>query len=209
MKLVLMESRVLGVSDSNVVGSAGAVAQKKSRLVSVQVLAGPENQPKEIALLVPDDYDADLSEPFRTCPSQDNDTEGLWLWHRTLVLVQEAGLATAEEVTVRVKHSVIKHANRQARLWREVEAFENAAALPGARREKIPDSVQLFVWQRDQGRCTRCGTRERLEFDHIIPVSRGGATTERNIQLLCESCNREKTNSIGGADVHPLFPADS
>jgi 5-methylcytosine-specific restriction endonuclease McrA len=36
------------------------------------------------------------------------------------------------------------------------------------------------------------GSRGRLEFDHIIPVSRGGANTVRNIELRCEPCNRRK-----------------
>ena len=37
-----------------------------------------------------------------------------------------------------------------------------------------------------------CGSRERLEFDHIVPVSKGGSSTARNLELLCERCNREK-----------------
>jgi 5-methylcytosine-specific restriction endonuclease McrA len=44
--------------------------------------------------------------------------------------------------------------------------------------------------------CEECGSKERLEFDHIIPVIEGGATTARNIQLLCESCNRRKGRTI-------------
>ncbi|MDP7536025.1 MAG: HNH endonuclease [Candidatus Poseidoniia archaeon] len=31
----------------------------------------------------------------------------------------------------------------------------------------------------------------------MIPVSKGGANTYRNIQLLCEVCNREKSDNIG------------
>lgn len=39
--------------------------------------------------------------------------------------------------------------------------------------------------------------KENLEFDHIIPHSKGGANTYRNIQLLCEPCNRSKSAKIG------------
>lgn len=50
-------------------------------------------------------------------------------------------------------------------------------------REAIPERVRHEVWRRDRGRCVDCGARERLEFDHIIPISRGGSNTARNIEL--------------------------
>ncbi|MCC6992975.1 MAG: HNH endonuclease [Anaerolineae bacterium CFX3] len=65
-------------------------------------------------------------------------------------------------------------------------------------RMPIPDDVQIFVWNRDNGMCVKCGSKENLEFDHIIPLSQGGSNTARNIQLLCEVCNRKKSNQIGG-----------
>jgi HNH endonuclease len=61
----------------------------------------------------------------------------------------------------------------------------------------ISVEVRSEVWRRDGGRCTICGSQERLEFDHIIPVTMGGSNTARNIQLLCEQCNREKGASVG------------
>jgi len=64
-------------------------------------------------------------------------------------------------------------------------------------REPIPRDVQDRVWNRDGGKCVRCGSNEKLEFDHIIPHSKGGANTYRNIQLLCEKCNRSKSDKIG------------
>ena len=66
------------------------------------------------------------------------------------------------------------------------------------RRETIPKSVKMYVWQRDGGRCVECGSNEKLEYDHIIPFSKGGSNTDRNLQLLCERCNRFKGAKIGG-----------
>lgn len=63
-------------------------------------------------------------------------------------------------------------------------------------RVRIPEEVRIAVWRRDQGRCARCGSRENLEYDHIVPVSKGGGNTERNIELLCQDCNRAKGNRI-------------
>lgn len=64
-------------------------------------------------------------------------------------------------------------------------------------REPIPQDVQDKVWNRDGGKCVKCGGQHNLEFDHIIHFSKGGANTYRNLQLLCESCNRQKSNNIG------------
>lgn len=35
-------------------------------------------------------------------------------------------------------------------------------------------------------------TRERLQVDHIKPMSKGGLTTEDNLQILCRTCNMRK-----------------
>ena len=63
-------------------------------------------------------------------------------------------------------------------------------------RIKVPEHVRIFVWRRDGGKCIECGAKNSLEYDHVIPVSKGGSNTERNIQLLCESCNRSKSDKI-------------
>lgn len=60
----------------------------------------------------------------------------------------------------------------------------------------IPKEVKVSVWRRDKGQCVQCSSKEKLEYDHIIPVSKGGSNTERNIQLLCEKCNRQKSAKI-------------
>ena len=63
-------------------------------------------------------------------------------------------------------------------------------------RPRIPQKVRIEVWRRDGGKCARCGSREKLEYDHIVPISKGGSNTTRNIELLCEKCNRSKGSKI-------------
>jgi 5-methylcytosine-specific restriction endonuclease McrA len=58
---------------------------------------------------------------------------------------------------------------------------------------RIPQDVKIAVSARDGGSCRQCGSTQNLHFDHIIPVSRGGANTVANIQLLCGPCNRAKS----------------
>ena len=36
-----------------------------------------------------------------------------------------------------------------------------------------------------------------LQYDHVLPVALGGATTIENLQLLCADCNRRKSDSLG------------
>ncbi len=64
-------------------------------------------------------------------------------------------------------------------------------------RRIIPSEVKIAVWKRDRGKCVKCGSKEDLHFDHIIPYSLGGSSTdENNIQLLCGRHNLEKSNKI-------------
>jgi len=85
---------------------------------------------------------------------------------------------------------------KDRRVQRAVALMEQTEALDSPARAPIPDEVKVFVWNRDGGRCVRCGSNQRLEFDHVIPVSMGGANTARNLQLLCETCNRSKGAAI-------------
>jgi hypothetical protein len=67
---------------------------------------------------------------------------------------------------------------------------------PKRRRRPIPREVRRAVFERDGGRCVQCGEDFDLQYDHVIPVALGGASTAENLQLLCGACNREK-----GADI--------
>ena len=75
--------------------------------------------------------------------------------------------------------------------------LEEPKVEDGKRSRRISQYVKDKVWNRDGGKCVECSSNENLEFDHIIPHSKGGANTYRNIQLLCEPCNRKKSAKIG------------
>jgi hypothetical protein len=59
----------------------------------------------------------------------------------------------------------------------------------------ISDATKKIVYTRDGGICQCCGSSINLEYDHITPYSCGGKSDKSNIQLLCQKCNRSKSNS--------------
>lgn len=59
----------------------------------------------------------------------------------------------------------------------------------------ISTTTKKIVYTRDGGVCQCCGSSQSLEYDHITPFSCGGSSAASNIQLLCMSCNRSKSNS--------------
>ena len=65
------------------------------------------------------------------------------------------------------------------------------------RARHIPADVRAEVYKRDGGVCTfvsddgqRCGCRHALEYDHIVAVADGGASTVENLRLLCPAHNQ-------------------
>src|SRR5207248_9535056 len=63
----------------------------------------------------------------------------------------------------------------------------------------IPRDVMLKVVRRDGQICQKCYEPvpdDQVEFDHIIPFSKGGTSTADNIRLLCRDRNREKGGSL-------------
>lgn len=44
--------------------------------------------------------------------------------------------------------------------------------------------------------CFYCGSNEKIEADHIIPISRGGIHSVGNLISACKSCNGSKHNKL-------------
>jgi hypothetical protein len=59
----------------------------------------------------------------------------------------------------------------------------------------IPRAVMMRVVRRDNNQCQLCSRvlrDDEIEFDHIIPFAKGGATEEHNLRVTCYDCNRSK-----------------
>ena len=64
-------------------------------------------------------------------------------------------------------------------------------------RKLMNSELKHRIIVRDGMVCQECGKRclqNEIEIDHIKPVSKGGKTVESNLQVLCRSCNRSKSN---------------
>jgi 5-methylcytosine-specific restriction endonuclease McrA len=60
-------------------------------------------------------------------------------------------------------------------------------------RRKI---TRRAVFARDDWTCQYCGSRSNLTVDHVIPRSKGGASSWENIVASCAPCNRRKGNAL-------------
>ena len=119
---------------------------------------------------------------------------GKWWWMFQDKFYWENDDLTGEEVKALLIDRQRKDRRRIERAMSRLELED--ADQPRQERKSISGDVKTFVWRRDGGQCVECGSREKLEFDHIIPISMGGSNTARNLQLLCETCNRSKGGDL-------------
>lgn len=120
------------------------------------------------------------------------DEQRTWWMFRGRFFWEDDGLAP-DEVMALVHE---RERRRRRRIDRAMDMMQADAEPSGPRREPIPEDVRREVFRRDGGRCAACGADELLQFDHVIPVALGGASTLQNLQLLCAPCNRDKGAGI-------------
>jgi len=56
------------------------------------------------------------------------------------------------------------------------------------------DRIRQRILARDGDACVDCGRVYDLEIDHVIPLSEGGSNLDLNLQTLCKSCHKLKSN---------------
>lgn len=81
----------------------------------------------------------------------------------------------------------------------EIVKFKNSVA---GQRALMTSKLREKIKNRDNYTCKLCGLSTSiepnllLEIDHIIPLSKGGVTSEENLQTLCWKCNRSKGSKV-------------
>jgi hypothetical protein len=109
---------------------------------------------------------------------------------------------TAKQYLAEGKYS-LKVAYRHFGKWQH--ALAAAGLVPGCHRASVQQrargprvvnsTLRFRVLQRDGFRCVACGRSPanepgvKLQVDHIVPWSAGGATVMENLQTLCQACN--------------------
>jgi hypothetical protein len=87
----------------------------------------------------------------------------------------------------------------------EAKRCDGAASATVPESRHIPAGVQRQVWIRDGGRCAWpsadggvCGSTYRLQFDHIVPVAKGGKSTVTNVRVCCAFHNDLSAREVFG-----------
>ena len=89
----------------------------------------------------------------------------------------------------------IENLNKFVFFLSEKVKFKKSVA---GQRALMTSTLREKIKTRDNYTCKICGVSVEaepnllLEIDHILPVSKGGLTTEENLQTLCWKCNRHK-----------------
>lgn len=71
--------------------------------------------------------------------------------------------------------------------------------------ERIPAALRQLVAERARGCCEYCRGQDAFAMqpfsvEHVLPRSRGGASTEENLAWSCQGCNNHKYTRVEAPD---------
>jgi 5-methylcytosine-specific restriction endonuclease McrA len=125
--------------------------------------------------------------------------------------------ATQQDVLMEQKEPSFVTASRVKGMRSAVASHSRLAISPrgekaphkGEPSRYIPKQIQREVRERDGNRCAyvdettgkRCDCERGLQYDHIVPFARGGASnTSQNLRLLCAAHNRLAAEHVFGLE---------
>lgn len=78
----------------------------------------------------------------------------------------------------------------KAALRKEMPKIIPPAPKVKSQRKYISVHDRREIWQSAESKCTRCGSENALQIDHVEPIALGGNSNKENLRLLCRSCNQ-------------------
>ena len=162
------------------------------------------------AKLIIENYKKDIQQYLTEVPSYviEDDESGFY---------SRLGFATVDEktLTVEYKFSYTSNGGKAQRSFtipmteetivKLIELLESKLTMTAFSKEQralMTSKLRQQIKERDNYTCQICGNSTHsepnllLEIDHILPVAKGGCTTESNLQTLCWKCNRHKSSKI-------------
>jgi hypothetical protein len=108
---------------------------------------------------------------------------------------------TGSDPAAQLFHRGLKLLQRELQKSRRPKSSQQSASTPQAgtatTSRYIPRDLKREVFERDEGKCqyhykdgSICGSKWRLELDHIVPHSLGGATKSSNLRVCCANHNK-------------------
>lgn len=58
------------------------------------------------------------------------------------------------------------------------------------------DKLLTILGKRDGFKCAKCGSPDKLQIDHIVPLALNGSNDLDNLQILCQPCNGSKHDRV-------------
>jgi hypothetical protein len=120
-----------------------------------------------------------------------------YLYHFKLIPQEWVNTSTGEVLShqeaknIQLKEAIVKGLKIQRKHGDMISKAQNQL-------RRIPSAVKTFVFKRDNGKCVSCSSNIDICYDHILPFAKGGTSSNPdNIQLLCNTCNSEKSDDIG------------
>lgn len=89
------------------------------------------------------------------------------------------------------KTTVLTRDKDKARAAGRINEANRRARMAKARGHLSSSDMRL-IRDRFGRECLKCGATKNLQWDHVIPLAKGGAHCVSNLQCLCRKCNEQK-----------------
>ena len=87
--------------------------------------------------------------------------------------------------------------NSDKPVWEHIETVDPAHVKRERAKAREMRGSSWWKQQLGKGVCYYCENKfsqDQLTMDHVIPLSRGGRSTKKNIVAACKQCNSHKKN---------------